>query len=141
MSVFGGLTGLHLDRPLPGKIVRGFGASQRPGSSEAAMHTGVDFEASIGEPIKAAATGRVSFAGEQEGYHKIVAIEHGEGMVSRYAQLDKIDVRANDCVEKGTVIGRAGKSRLEGVEANLHFELLWYSRLVNPAPLIEGERP
>jgi septal ring factor EnvC (AmiA/AmiB activator) len=68
----------------------------------------------FGEAVKAAAIGRVSFAGEQEGYNKIVAIEHGDGMVSRYAQLDKIDVRENDCVEKGAVIGRAGQIAAQG---------------------------
>jgi murein DD-endopeptidase MepM/ murein hydrolase activator NlpD len=141
MSVFDGLRGLRLDRPLPGRIVSGFGFRRRPGTNEEALHTGVDFGVSLGEPVKAAAIGRVSSAGEQGGYGKTVTIEHGDGMVSRYAQLDKIDVRENDCVARGAVIGRAGKSRLENVEANLHFELLWYSRFVDPAPLIEGERP
>jgi murein DD-endopeptidase MepM/ murein hydrolase activator NlpD len=61
-----------------------FGARMDPFAHEAAMHTGIDFRGEIGEPIHATAGGTVTIAGWTGGYGKLVEIDHGNGLATRY---------------------------------------------------------
>ena len=56
------------------------------------MHTGIDFRGEIGEPIHATAAGTVTIAGWSGGYGKMVEIDHGNGLATRYGHLSEIDV-------------------------------------------------
>ncbi|MGJ8598327.1 peptidoglycan DD-metalloendopeptidase family protein, partial [Sulfitobacter sp.] len=75
-----------------GRITSGYGYRRDPFSRRGAMHSGIDFKGPTGSPIFAAALGEVTFAGRKSGYGNVVEITHGNGMMTRYAHLSRIDV-------------------------------------------------
>src|SRR5438874_13269608 len=87
-------------RPIDGQVMSSFGMRRDPISGTMKMHTGVDYGSEIGSPVRASAAGRVARAGEDGEYGKIVALDHGGGLQTRYAHLSRIDVREGDCVER-----------------------------------------
>ncbi|MCU1349301.1 MAG: Peptidase [Acidobacteria bacterium] len=93
------------------------------------MHTGVDYATAIGDSVRAAAVGEVSFAAEEAGYGKKVAIRHAAGFETTYAQLSEISVSEGDCIDAGALIGRAGATESG---PHLHFEVLANGRFIDP---------
>lgn len=96
-------------------------------------HTGVDFSAPRGTPVRAVANGKVSFAGRQSGYGNMVRIDHPGPYDTAYAHLDRIarEVSEGASVEKGQVIGFVGSTGL-ATGPHLHFELYKDGNFVNP---------
>ena len=95
------------------------------------MHTGIDIAAERGAPVFAAADGKVCFVGRWAAYGRIVEIDHGNGLVTRYAHLDRYIVKEGDMMAAGEQIGNIGRSgRTTG--AHLHFETLVNGKAVNP---------
>ncbi len=78
--------------PLNGRILSRFGERQDPFSGEGAFHTGVDISAITGTPVHAAADGIVYTAEYDSGYGKMVVIDHGNGVRTRYAHLSAFEV-------------------------------------------------
>ena len=74
-----------------------------------AMHTGLDFRGSIGEPVRATANGTVTQTGWNGGYGKMVEIDHGNGLSTRYAHLSSFDVKEGQTVRLGQTIGRVDR--------------------------------
>jgi murein DD-endopeptidase MepM/ murein hydrolase activator NlpD len=118
--------------PVEGDISSTYGArslSRKKKSSR--MHSGVDITAPRGTPVLAAASGVVFFAGRWAAYGKIVEIDHGNGLITRYAHLDTKNVETGARVASGESIGTVGRSgRTTG--AHLHFETLVNGRTVDP---------
>jgi murein DD-endopeptidase MepM/ murein hydrolase activator NlpD len=119
--------------PLPGaKVLSRFGRRGRR------HHDGIDIRLSRrgGEPVLAAAAGRVAEAGSHRGYGRMVLIEHADGWYTRYAHLRAFDVKEGQWVEGGQKVGRVGRTgRASG--PHLHFEVLTPRRRpVDPAPYI-----
>ena len=137
MPVFKSLDGLRLDRPAAGAMFAGFGMREHPLLRIPKLHTGVDFEAAAGEPVKAAARGRVAFAERAGELGNLVRIDHGGGVVTAYAHLSQINVRAGDCVGQGAVVGSTGSTGLSA-GPHVHFEVLVEGTPVDPAPYIAG---
>lgn len=75
-------------------------------------HLGVDFGAPVGTPVLASASGTVIFAGRDGGYGRMVRIRHSGGMVTSYAHLSRISVKAGQAVAQMDVVGRVGSSGL-----------------------------
>jgi murein DD-endopeptidase MepM/ murein hydrolase activator NlpD len=96
-------------------------------------HTGVDFAAPRGTPIRAIADGKVTFAGRESGYGIIIRIDHPGPYDSAYAHLDRIaaGVKGGKTVEKGQVIGFVGSTGL-ATGPHLHFEMYKNGAFVNP---------
>jgi murein DD-endopeptidase MepM/ murein hydrolase activator NlpD len=95
------------------------------------MHTGIDITAARGTPVLAAASGVNCFAGRWGAYGKIVEIDHGNGLVTRYAHLDSYTIEEGAKIASGEQIGTVGRSgRTTG--AHLHFETLVNGRTVDP---------
>jgi hypothetical protein len=94
-------------------------------------HLGVDIVAPTGTPVVATARGRVSVAGNRGDYGLLVEIDHGHGIVTRYAHLSRAAVRVGQSVERGQNIGAVGTSGLS-VGPHLHYEVLVNGRHVNP---------
>jgi len=96
-------------------------------------HTGVDFAAPRGTPVRSIANGMVEFAGRQSGYGIIVRIDHPGPYDSAYAHLDRIaqEVREGAKVEKGQVIGFVGSTGL-ATGPHLHFEMYKNGEFINP---------
>jgi murein DD-endopeptidase MepM/ murein hydrolase activator NlpD len=118
-------------------ITSGFGYRRDPFNGQGAMHAGIDFKGAMGSPIFAAAEGRVTFAGWKSGYGQAIEITHGNGMLTRYAHLSRIDVRVGQPVAMGATIGGLGSTG-RSTGPHLHFEVRINDRAVNPRPFLEA---
>jgi murein DD-endopeptidase MepM/ murein hydrolase activator NlpD len=116
---------IKLLQPVAGQIGDGFG----PRGNR--FHAGIDIPAAKGTPIGAAAPGRVVFAAVGDGFGKLVVIEHGHGVRTRYAHLSRIGVRVGQYVKAGETIGRVGSTG-EATGPHLHFEVLVRGANVDP---------
>jgi murein DD-endopeptidase MepM/ murein hydrolase activator NlpD len=110
-------------RPLAGEIetTSGFGVRMDPFLRSLAMHTGLDFRGNVGEQVRATATGKVVAAGWSGGYGKMVEIEHGNGLSTRYGHLSSIDVVEGQNIRIGQVVGRVGTTG-RSTGPHLHYE-------------------
>ena len=123
--------------PPGGPVTSAFGWRSDPISGQARFHSGTDFRLAYGQDVRAAAGGRVVFAGEQSGYGETVVIDHGDGLETRYAHLSGYAVRSGDLVDAGQVVARSGNSgRTTG--PHLHFEVLKGGHAVNPALMAQA---
>ena len=120
-------------------ITSGFGYRRDPFTGAAALHSGIDFKGAHGSAILAAAQGKVVFAGVKNGYGKSVEVAHGNGLVTRYAHLSSIGVRAGQRVEKGERLGGMGSTG-RSTGTHLHFEVRHNDRAMNPRPFLEANR-
>ena len=95
------------------------------------FHTGTDFRADRGTPVHAAGDGVVVFTGRLGGYGRTIHIDHGGGLVTRYAHLSKVEVTAGAHVTGSQRIGAVGSTgRTTG--PHLHFEVRIEGRPVDP---------
>ncbi len=117
-------------------ISSGFGYRRDPFRGTPAMHRGLDFRAPHGSPIHAAAHGRVSFVGWKSGYGKVVEIDHGAGLVTRYAHMSRFNSEVGAQVAAGDVIGAIGSTG-RSTGPHLHFEVRINNTAVNPRPFLE----
>lgn len=124
----------RIEPPVSGaRLSSAFGRRMHPVLGAVRLHTGVDYAASKGEPVFATSRGTVGFVGRMAGYGQIVDIDHGDGMVSRYAHLSQVinDLNAGDPVEAGNIIGRVGRSGMT-TGPNLHYEIRVDGKPVDP---------
>ncbi len=117
------LAGVPVRKPLPGEIdtTSGFGMRMDPFLRSPAMHTGIDFRGDLGEPIRATAAGSVTHTGWSGGYGKMVEVDHGNGLSTRYGHLSSIDVEVGQTVRIGQVVGRLGSTG-RSTGPHLHYE-------------------
>ena len=119
-----------------GMVSSSFGYRRDPFNGSAAMHNGLDFRGPTGSPIRATAAGRVSFVGVKNGYGKTVEIDHGSGMITRYAHMSAFNTRVGADVAPGDRIGAIGSTG-RSTGPHLHFEVRINGRAVNPRPFLE----
>ena len=117
--------------PVGGSVNSPFGPREKPTEGASSDHKGVDLKASEGQTVKASADGVVSFAGEQNGYGKIVIIDHTGNIQTAYAHLSSISVRKDDEVSQGDTIGAAGQTGT-ATGPHLHFEVRKNDTTVDP---------
>lgn len=115
----------------------GFGYRRDPFTGGGAMHSGLDFKGAHGAPILAAAAGRVSFAGWQGGYGNTVEVDHGHGIMTRYAHLSRITAQVGQAVTAGHMIGGMGSTG-RSTGTHLHFEVRVGGTAVNPRRFLEA---
>lgn len=118
-------------------ISSGFGYRADPFTGGAAFHAGLDFKGPVGAPIYAAAEGTVSFAGVKQGYGYCIEVDHGNGLMTRYAHMSRFTARAGQVVKAGDVIGAIGNTG-RSTGPHLHFEVRINDRPVNPRPFLEA---
>jgi murein DD-endopeptidase MepM/ murein hydrolase activator NlpD len=117
--------------PLPGVENSGFGWRDDPVRGGRKFHKGTDFDADRGTPVQCAGDGIVAFAGNKDGYGNVVFVDHGGGVVTRYAHLSKVAVKRGDVVLATGLIGKVGSTgRTTG--PHLHFEIRLDGRAVDP---------
>lgn len=136
------LPSLPLRAPFAGKIEvsSGFGARSDPFHGRAAWHSGLDLRSDSGAEVLATAAGVVTASGWNGAYGLSLDIDHGNGMVTRYAHLSRIFVREGDQVSAEERIALSGASgRTKG--AHLHYELRINGEATNPQRLLKaGEK-
>ena len=109
--------------PVDGPVGSGFGFRSDPFSGRAALHTGLDFPAEPGTPIVASAGGVVVAADWHAEYGLTVELDHGNGLVTRYAHCQKALVKPGQLVRRGQVIAEVGSTG-RSTGPHLHFEVL-----------------
>ncbi|MBD2531177.1 M23 family metallopeptidase [Nostoc flagelliforme FACHB-838] len=101
-----------------------YGWQINPATGQVFFHSGIDLLAPAGSDVQAIAPGSVAFASDQGSYGKLVIINHGGGLQSRYAQLDSIKVTVGQQVKKGDLLGTVGISgQPTSSQPHLHFEV------------------
>jgi murein DD-endopeptidase MepM/ murein hydrolase activator NlpD len=120
-------------KPVPGEIdtTSGFGMRVDPFLHVPAMHTGLDFRGETGEAIRATAAGTVTHTGWSGGYGKMVEIDHGNGLSTRYGHLSSIDVEVGHSVRSGQIVGRMGSTG-RSTGPHLHYETRIDGEAVDP---------
>jgi murein DD-endopeptidase MepM/ murein hydrolase activator NlpD len=120
-------------KPVIGEVefTSGFGIRSDPFLGRAAMHTGLDFRAAMGDPVRATANGKVINAGNSGGYGRMVEIDHGNGLSTRYGHLSVIGVKVGDIIKIGQVIGEVGSTG-RSTGPHLHYETRIDGEAVDP---------
>lgn len=137
-AVRGVFTALPLVPPLTNyKLTSNFGARTDPFNGRTAMHDGIDLAGPYKQPVTATADGEVVFAGRRSRYGKVVEIDHGHGLMTRYAHLAKITVRRGETVKIGRTIGLLGMTgRSSG--PHVHYEVRYHDRAINPSKFLKA---
>ncbi len=126
--------------PVNGKLESGFGIRHNPfGGSGLEVHTGQDIEASLGTPIVAGARGTVIFVGWQNGYGRLIIIDHGGGLTTRYGHLSEFNVEQGQEVARGQFIGRVGSTG-RSTGPHLHYEVRINDEAVDPVPYLTADK-
>lgn len=124
--------------PVYGKLESGVGGRRNPFSGRGyEYHEGQDIDADYGAPVQAAASGRVIIAGWQRGYGKVVYVDHGNGLSTRYGHLSAIDVTVGQSVSQGQTIGLVGSTG-RSTGPHLHYEVRINNQPVDPKPYLPG---
>jgi murein DD-endopeptidase MepM/ murein hydrolase activator NlpD len=117
--------------PLGSMTTSGFGWREDPIRSTGKFHNGVDLRGKHGTPVYSAGDGVVIFSGEKPGYGNVIFIDHGGGVVTRYAHLSRLEAKQNATIVAGQRIGRVGSTG-RSTGPHLHFEVRLDGHAVDP---------
>jgi murein DD-endopeptidase MepM/ murein hydrolase activator NlpD len=126
-------------KPVIGEVefTSGFGVRSDPFLGRPAMHTGLDFRAGTGDPVRATANGKVVSSGWAGGYGRMVEIDHGNGLSTRYGHLSEINVKVGDQIRIGQVIGAVGSTG-RSTGPHLHYETRIDGEAVDPQKFLRA---
>jgi murein DD-endopeptidase MepM/ murein hydrolase activator NlpD len=126
-------------KPVIGEVefTSGFGVRSDPFLGRPAMHTGLDFRAAMGDPVRATANGKVVSSGWSGGYGRMVEIDHGNGLSTRYGHLSEINVKVGDVIRIGQVIGAVGSTG-RSTGPHLHYETRIDGDAVDPQKFLRA---
>jgi murein DD-endopeptidase MepM/ murein hydrolase activator NlpD len=126
-------------KPVVGEVefTSGFGVRSDPFLGRPAMHTGLDFRAATGDPVRATANGKVASSGWAGGYGRMVEIDHGNGLSTRYGHLSEINVKVGDVIKIGQVIGAVGSTG-RSTGPHLHYETRIDGEAVDPQKFLRA---
>lgn len=119
-----------------GYITSPYGYRTDPFTGQVKFHAGIDFAGPAGTHVFAVAPGMVTWAGEKPGYGTMVEINHGDGVLTRYAHASSVAVRTGDLVEKDQLVAYMGSTG-RSTGTHLHYEVLRSNKAVDPATYIE----
>ena len=121
--------------PVQGRVIEAFGRG-----SDGERNDGINIATEEGAPIRAAAAGTVTYAGnELKGYGNLILIKHRNGYVTAYAHARSVRVTRDEIVEKGQIIGTAGATG-DVDRPQLHFEIRRGVQPVDPARFLVADR-
>ncbi len=122
------------------RITSGFGMRTHPVYGYSREHSGIDYAAPTGTPVRTIGDGKVEFAGVQGGYGKVIYIKHrNQKDTTVYAHLSRIDVKAGDNVTQGETIGAVGSTGVS-TGPHLHLEFRVNNEPQDPAEVLAEQR-
>jgi murein DD-endopeptidase MepM/ murein hydrolase activator NlpD len=133
------LRAVPLRKPVDGEIdtTSVFGVRIDPFLGRPAMHTGIDFRGDTGDAIRVTAAGTVVFAGWSSGYGRMVEVDHGNGLATRYGHLSAIDVKVGQVLKAGQTVGLLGSTG-RSTGPHLHYETRVNGEAVDPAKFLHA---
>ena len=132
---------LPIGRPLGSQhdITSSFGTRVDPFTRGYALHSGIDFRAPTGTAVRAVSGGKIIESGMNGGYGRMVEIDHGFGISTRYAHLSLTLVKEGDVVAKGAVIGQVGSTG-RSTGPHLHYEVRVDEGAMDPMRFVRAGR-
>jgi murein DD-endopeptidase MepM/ murein hydrolase activator NlpD len=121
------------------RFTSGFGGRNDPINGSARMHEGQDLAGDYGSPIYATADGTVTYAGWENGYGRLIKVQHAFGIETRYGHLSQIEVSVGEKVSRGEKIGDMGNSG-RSTGTHLHYEVRLSGDAVNPMTFIRAAK-
>ena len=130
---------LPLSAPLPGQltVTSPFGMRLDPFLDRMSLHPGMDFHQAFGSAIHATGAGKVVIAHYWGGYGNMVEIDHGNGIMTRYGHMSRLNVAEGQNVVRGQVLGYIGSTG-RSTGPHLHYEVRLNGVAVNPAPFLRA---
>lgn len=127
--------------PVMGHLSSGFGVRGNPfGGSSTEFHKGQDIAVPLGTPVMATADGVVVSACWHHGYGNAIYIDHGNGIMTRYGHLSRIDVREGRTIKRGDLIALSGSTG-RSTGPHLHYEVRINGEATNPLPYLPPVTP
>ena len=131
---------LLLDKPVNGPLSSKFGVRRFFNGEERNPHSGLDFAVPAGTPIKTPAAGKVSLTGNYFFNGNTVFVDHGQGFISMFCHMSKIDVSPGQQLARGAVVGKVGATgRATG--PHMHWNVSLNDARVDPAIFIGAFQP
>ncbi|MCJ0974092.1 peptidoglycan DD-metalloendopeptidase family protein [Pseudomonas sp. PS1] len=131
---------LLFDKPVEGPLSSPFGLRRFFNGQERNPHSGLDFAVPAGTPIKTPAAGKVILTGDYFFNGRTVFVDHGQGLISMFCHLSKVEVQVGDELERGAVLGQVGSTgRATG--PHLHWNVSLNDSRVDPAIFIGAYKP
>jgi lipoprotein NlpD len=124
-------SGIEWGWPASGKVLAGF--SDGSGGAQG-INRGIDIAGKIGDPVRAAAAGKVIYVGSYPKYGNLVVLLHADGYSSVYAHNQRILVKEGEMVKRGETIAELGDSDAD--QPKLHFELRHKGKPLDPLKLL-----
>jgi murein DD-endopeptidase MepM/ murein hydrolase activator NlpD len=125
-------------RPVPGEVTSAFGLRRILNGQPRSPHRGLDMDAARGDDIQAASSGRVLLIGDFYYNGQSVFVDHGQGVVSMYFHMSRVDVSQGQAVAQGQRLGLVGATgRVTG--PHLHFGLNILGQSLDPTPLFSAK--
>lgn len=133
----------HIDeqRYLAGRPIKSgwlssyYGIRKDPFTGMPAMHKGIDFAGKEGSSVVATGAGLVTWSGDRYGYGKLVEIDHGDGLITRYGHNKVLSVKIGDVVTKGQEIAKMGSTG-RSTGAHVHYEVIKAGQQQDPLPYV-----
>ena len=117
--------------PARGWLSSGIGYRTDPFTNKRAWHNGLDISCAKGTPVYAPAKGVISYKGYQGGFGNLLVINHGNGLETKYAHLDKFNVSKGQRIKRGDLIAYVGSSG-RSTAPHLHYEIHEEKKAINP---------
>ena len=131
---------LLLDKPVNGPLSSKFGVRRFFNGEERNPHAGLDFAVPAGTPIKTPANGKVILIGNYFFNGNTVFVDHGQGFISMFCHMSKIDVKPGQQLSRGAIVGRVGATgRATG--PHMHWNVSLNDARVDPAIFIGAFQP
>jgi murein DD-endopeptidase MepM/ murein hydrolase activator NlpD len=124
--------------PVTGRLTDFYGPRRNPFGGGGEFHPGQDIANAVGTPVIATANGKVIYANWQNGYGRLIEIEHGNGITTRYAHLSKLEVVEGQEITRGQLIGLLGSSG-RSTGPHVHYEVRINNETVNPLDYLPRE--
>ncbi|MFZ6047792.1 peptidoglycan DD-metalloendopeptidase family protein [Pseudomonas sp. CR3202] len=131
---------LLFDKPVDGPLSSPFGLRRFFNGEERNPHSGLDFAVGAGTPIKSPAAGKVTLIGDYFFNGRTVFVDHGQGLISMFCHMSKVDVKLGQQLPRGGVVGRVGATgRATG--PHMHWNVSLNDVRVDPAIFIGAYKP